>query len=252
MSMKMKSLSLAVLGLAGFAFAGSASAACVAGNLSAWSATQQVGGTVTVTAGGLNTPASECRINTAITANVGAASAFVRDDTPANENRYRAQFLINVDSLTGINGTQVVKLFSATTTTLSQAIPDVAVITIFGNATGTTKVLGISTVDTTASANGYRQSTTAPLTGLTGTIRVEIDYVRGATAGATGSLKVWVNNTTEATPTANLPTNNNAWGGVDTAVLGLTGASPGFRTAHLNKIIQFDQFDSRRQTFIGG
>ncbi|MFZ2237490.1 MAG: hypothetical protein WAV67_14100, partial [Dokdonella sp.] len=124
MNMKMKSLSLAVLGLA---FAGSASAACVQGNLSAWSFTQAVGGTVTVFDGGLNTPPSECRINTVLTSPVGAAGAFVRDDTPANESRYRAQFLLNVDSLAGINAGQNVKLFSASTSTLSQSFPDVII-----------------------------------------------------------------------------------------------------------------------------
>lgn len=248
MNIKMKTLSLAVLGLTGFAIAGSASAACVAGNLSAWSATQATGGTVTVVSGGLNTPPSECRINTALTTPVGGASAFVRDDTPANESRYRAQFLVNVDALSGINSTQVVKLLSVTTSAPSQSVPEVVVITLFGNATGTTKVLGISTVDTASAGTGYRKSTTAPLTGLSGTIRVEIDYVKGAAGG----LKLWVNNTTEGTPTSNIAANNNAWGGVDTAALGLSSASPGYRAAHLNKIIQFDQFDSRRQTFIGG
>ncbi|MEO6104726.1 MAG: hypothetical protein ABIP44_13950 [Pseudoxanthomonas sp.] len=248
MNMKMKSLSLAVLGLAGLAFAGSASAACVAGNLSAWSATQQAAGTVTVVAGGLNTPPSECKINTTLTGNSGSAGAYVRDDTPANEARYRAQFLINIDTLSGINGTQSVKVFGASTATPSQSIAELVTLTVFGNAAGTTKILGISTVDTAASANFYKQSSTVPLTGLTGTIRVEIDYVKGAA----GTLKVWVNNTVEASPNVTLTANNNAWGGTDSVILGLSGASPGYRAANLNKIVSFDQFDSRRQTFIGG
>ena len=71
MNIKMKTLSLAVLGLAGFAIAGSASAACVAGNLSAWSSTSAIGGTLTVATGGLEsapqTP-SECRLDVAVTA----------------------------------------------------------------------------------------------------------------------------------------------------------------------------------------
>ena len=248
MNIKMKSLSLAVLGLTAFAFAGSASAACVQGNLSAWSATQALGGTVTVVAGGLNTPPSECRINTALTANSGGSAAAVRDDTPANEGRYRAQFLINVDALAGINGLQGVKLFTLTTAAPSQSIPDVLTLSLSGNAPGTNKILGISVVDTASAGLLYKKSSTASLTGLTGTIRVEVDYLKGAS----GYVKVWVNNTTEATPTTTITADTNAWGGVDTAVLGLTTANSGFRGAHLNKIVQFDQFDSRRQTFIGG
>lgn len=254
MNTKMKSLSLAVLGLTAFAFAGSASAACVAGNLSAWSATQAIGGTVTVVAGGLNTPPSECHLNTVLTANSGSAGAYVRDDTPANEARYRAQFLVNLDALAGINSAQSVKVFSATTVTPSQSIPESITLTVFGNGAGTNKILGISTVDTASAGTLYRKSSTASLTGLSGTIRVEIDWVKSAT----GSLKVWVNNTTEATPTTTITADNAAWGGVDSASLGLNGASAGFRQGsgaaptQLNKIVQLDQFDSRRQTFIGG
>lgn len=249
MNMKMKTLSLAVLGLAGLAFAGSASAACVAGNLSAWSATQAVGGTVTVASGGLEAPTpSECRLDTAITANSGSAGAYVRDDTPANEARYRAQFLMDVGNLTGLNSAQPVKLFVASTLTPSQSVPDVVTLTVYGNAAGTNKVLGISVADTGSAVTGYRKSGVVPLTGLTGTIRVEIDYVKSAT----GSLKVWVNNSTEASPNTTVTVDNNAWGGVDSANLGLSGASAAYRAAQINKIVKFDKFDSRRQTFIGG
>ena len=250
MNIKMKTLSLAVLGLTAFAFAGSASAACVAGNLSAWSATQQVGGTVTVATGGLETVGtpSECRIDTAITANSGSAGAYVRDDTPANEARYRAQYLMNVDALTGLNSAQPVKLFVSSTLTPSQSVPDVVTLTVYGNAAGTNKILGISVADTGSVATGYRKSGVVPLTGLTGTIRVEIDYVKSAT----GSLKVWVNNSTEASPNTTVSVDNNAWGGVDSSILGLSGASSQFRAVQINKIVKFDKFDSRRQTFIGG
>ena len=248
MNMKMKTLSLAVLGLAGLAFAGSASAACVAGNLSAWSATQAVGGTVTVVAGGLNTPPSECRMNTALTANLGSAAAAVRDDTPANEGRYRAQFLVNVDALVGLNGLQGVRLFSFSTLAPSQGIPDLAAVSVFGNTAGTNKALGLSVVDTNSAGLLYRKNSTASLSGLTGTIRVEVDYLKGAA----GYLKVWVNNTNEASPTSTITANTAAWGGVDTAGLGLFNATSGYRGAQLNKVVQFDQFDSRRQTFIGG
>ena len=249
MNIKMKTLSLAVLGLTGLAFAGMASAACGPANLSAWSATQAVGGTVTVATGGLEaTTPSECRLDTSITANSGSAGAYVRDDTPANESRYRAQYLMNVDALTGLNSAQPVKLFVASTLTPSQTVPDVVTLTVYGNAAGTNKVLGIAVADTGSSVTGYRKAAVVPLTGITGTIRVEIDYVKSAT----GSLKVWVNNSVEASPNQTISVDNNAWGGVDSANLGLSGASSAYRAVQINKIVKFDKFDSRRQTFIGG
>jgi hypothetical protein len=245
MNAKMKLLSIAMVGLCGYA--GSA-LACPAGpdiaNGGAWTAKSAVGGTAVIAAGGLETTPSLCRLDTAITANLGSASGFVRDDTPNAEPRYRAQFKINADALTGQNSTMPVRVFAATTATPANSVPEVVKLTIFGNAAGTARVLGIATA--CASAATHICSTSFALT-PTGTNTVEIDWVKGAA----GSLKVWVNNGTEATPNINQAVDNSAWGGVDSAALGLTAASSGYRTAQLNKVVKFDRFDSRRQTFIG-
>jgi hypothetical protein len=243
MNAKMKLLSIAMVGLCGYA--GSA-LACPAGpdtaNGGAWTAKSAVGGTAAIQSGGLD--GSLCRLDTAITANVGSATAFVRDDTPNAEPRYRAQFKINADALTGQNTAQPVRVFAATTATPANGVPEVVKLTIFGNAAGTARILGIATA--CASAATHICSTSFTLT-PTGTNTVEIDWVKGAA----GSLKVWVNNGTEASPNINQAVDNSAWGGVDSAALGLTAASATYRTAQLNKAVQFDRFDSRRQTFIG-
>ncbi|HJU38105.1 MAG TPA: hypothetical protein VJ724_00935 [Tahibacter sp.] len=239
----MKALSAAVLGLAGMAFAGSSMAACPA-TATAWTATVATGGAVTIATPGYKS--TECRADSAITANLGSASAFVRDDTPNNEARYRTRFLINVDNLTGLNSTQPVRIFSATTATPAMSVPEVVRLSVFGNAAGTNKVLGIATA-CSSSATGLC-SFTAPLTGGTaGVHTIEIDWQKGTT----GSIRVWVNNGTEASPTLNQTVDNNAWGGVDSAALGLSSASAGFRSAQLNRTVGFDEFDSRRSTFIG-
>ena len=243
MNIKMKTLSLAVLGLASFAVAGSASAACVAGNLSAWSSTSALGGALTVATGGLEGSPSECRLDASVTAGPGA-SAFVRDNTPANEARYRAQYLLNIDALGAITSIQTVNVFTATTETPANGISQLVRMTVGANVTGAIKLLNVITVNGTSVTSG-----TVAL--AAGANRVEIDYVKGAT----GSLKVWVNNTVEGSPNLNLPVNNNAWGGVDFVALGLAAASPAYRAGtgnHANQIVQFDRFDSRRQTFIGG
>jgi hypothetical protein len=245
MNAKMKLLSIAMVGLCGYA--GSA-LACPAGpdiaHGGAWTAVSTVGGTAVVTGVGGGLDGSLCRLDSAITANLGSASGFVRDDTPNAEPRYRAQFKINADLLTSQNSTQPVRVFAATTATPANAVPEVVKLTIFGNAAGTARVLGIATA--CASAATHICSTSFTLT-PTGTNTVEIDWVKGAA----GYLKVWVNNGTEATPNINQAVDNSAWGGVDSAALGLTAGSVNFRTAQLNHAVKFDRFDSRRQTFIG-
>lgn len=246
-----KALSLAVLGLAGMAFAGSSMAQC-SPTASAWSATVATGGAVTIATPGYK--ATACRADSAITANLGSASAFVRDDTPSNESRYRARFLANFDNLGTPNlftSTQPVRIFSATTATPSMSVPEVVRLTVFGNAAGTAKVLGIATACST-NPTGLC-SFTAPLTGGTaGVHTIEIDWQKGTvTPAANGTLRVWVNNGTEATPTLTQSINNAAWGGVDSAALGLSSASAQFRAQQLGKTVGFDEFDSRRSTFIG-
>jgi hypothetical protein len=245
MNNKMKKLSLAVVGFVGFAAAGAAMAQCPSSLTPPWSAVVATGGSVSSAAPGYASTA--CKLNAAITGNLGSASAFVRDDTPAAEGRYRAQFLINVDNLTGQNTAQLVRVFAATTEASNAGVSELVKLTVYGNVTGTSKQLGVLTADS-AGVGGF-SATAVPLTGGTaGVHRVEIEWNKGATGG----VKVWVNNTTEATPSATVTANNTAWtGGVDAAVVGLAQASPGFRTAQVNKVVYFDQFDSRRQTFIG-
>ena len=245
---KIKTLSLAVLGLVGFAAAGSAMAgtSCPASLSPApWTATYNIGGTVASVAPGY--ASTSCKMNASLTANLGSAGAFVRDDTPAAEGRYRAQFLVNANNLTGLTTTQSVRIFAALTDAPALGVPELVKLTVFGNVSGTTKSLGILTACN--SGIGGFCATSAPLTGAADNVyRIEIDW----TKGATGGVKVWVNNNVEATTTASLTVNNTSWtGGVDSAALGLAQAAPGFRSSQLNKIVFFDQFDSRRQTFIG-
>lgn len=246
MNNKMKTLSLAVLGFVGFAAAGAAVAqGCPTSLTPPWSAAVSTGGALLSAAPGFASTA--CKLNASITANLGSASAFVRDDTPAAEGRYRAQFLINVDNLTGQTSAQLVRVFAATTDAPALGVPELVKLTVYGNVAGTSKSLGILTASSTGV--GGVAATNLPLTGGTaGVHRVEIEWNKGAAGG----VKVWLNNTVEATSSTELVADNTAWtGGVDSAVLGLAQASPGFRTAQVNKVVFFDQFDSRRQTFIG-
>lgn len=234
----------AILGLgalAAFGFASSAFAQCPASPVPPWSSQTVLGGALSIDGPGLN--GTSCKLNSRITANIGGATAAVRDNTPENEPRYRAQFMINADALTGQNLIQGVRVFSASTETPNLGVSEVVRLTVIGNAAGTAKTLSIFTA--CAEQPSGVCSATTPLPA--GDVRVEFDWQKSAT----GSLRVWVNNTTEGTPTATISANNSAWGGVDFAVLGLANASSAFRAAQLNRDVIFDEFDSRRQTFIG-
>ncbi|TCT00801.1 hypothetical protein [Pseudofulvimonas gallinarii] len=225
--------------LAAFGFASSAFAQCPSSPVPPWSSQTALAGSLVIASGGYDS--TSCRLDAQLTGSLTTASAFVRDDTPSDEARYRAQFLLNADNLTGLNLPQSVKVFGASTEAPASGLGDVVRLTISGNVAGTQKNLNIIT----ACAATTTCAQAVPL--AAGTNRIEIDWVKGAS----GSLKVWVNNTNEASPTATLNVDNSAWGGVDYATLGLSTASPNFRSGQTNRTVGFDEFDSRRSTFIG-
>lgn len=231
----------ALLGLGALAFASSAFAQCPSSPVPPWSSQSALGGSVAIVAGGMG--GTSCRMDAALTNNVGGANAFVRDNTPADEPRYRAQFLINADALTGLNSIQSVKVFGATTETPADGVAEIVRLGLFGNVAGTTKSLAVVTY--CQGQPGNICSGSVPL--AAGDNQVEIDWQRSAS----GTLRVWVNNGNEASPDLTLSGNNAASGGVDFSTLGLAAGSPVFRANQLNRAVRFDEFDSRRQTFIG-
>lgn len=250
MNKNMKKLSMAVVGLVGFAAAGSAMAQCPATLNPPWSVvTALSGGTAVSAAGGLD--ASACKLNTAISAGL-ASIATVTDNTPANETRYRFQFLVNGSALGNFGVTDSVQIFNS-----NAAVPNAAAggrrqIVTLALTPGPAGAKRITITASNGTAAPFRTSvTTGDL--LPGTNRIEVDLTVGA--GAAGALKYWLNaaaGTTEPAATGSIASLNNAgWVGVDSAGLGLSGASPAYRAAHAGQIVSFDTFDSRRQTYIG-
>ena len=86
----MKALAVAVLGLAAGSVMACPSGPTTAGG-GAWSSSSSLQGTLAIVTPGLNS--TGCKLSAAL--NPGAstiASAYVVDNTPANETRYRARF----------------------------------------------------------------------------------------------------------------------------------------------------------------
>lgn len=231
----------ALLGLGALAFASSAFAQCPSSPVPPWTAAPTFQGSVAIAAGGYD--GTSCRMNSTINAGgSGAATAVVQDDTPSAEPRYRAQFIVNADSLTNQGFLAGANIFVANATSFG-GVNQAVRLSMFG-AGGGNRSLGIFTV--ASGSPGNVTSTVAPL--AAGENRIEIDWQ----AGATGSLRVWINNPNEGSPTVTLPNLNNAgWVGIDQIFLGLSAPTPQFISAHGGTAVGFDEFDSRRQTFIG-
>jgi hypothetical protein len=206
-------------------------------------------GTATSQTGGYDSTA--CRLRTALNQNSSAgAKAFVLDQTPANEQRYRVQFIVDAAGIGLTQANRNAIVFQA----LGQSAPAgggnrMVFALITGNGSGS--VLRIFAGDTTQPSQYKTVDVTLP--NQAGANRVEFDL----TVGASASMRYWVTDvataTTDGSPTGTLSAlANTAWGGVDQATLGLATANTFYRQNFTNtSFVYFDQFDSRRQTFIG-
>jgi hypothetical protein len=235
MNAKMKVLALALLGLAGYA--GSAVAGgCPASPVPPWTAAPALGGTVVIATGGLD--GSPCRMDSAL---IGDSSSFatVEDDTPSAEPRYRASFIINADSVNSMSATTASFVFTASAATGRAPVQ----LSIVGDGAGNV-YLSYFVVNGTSI-----MTDTKPL--IAGPNHVEFDYDNGSGPNTTGPhFSLWINSNTEGTPTATA-TIATTTAAVDTAFLGLAGATGDWGATFNGTAVGFDTFDSRRSTFIG-
>jgi hypothetical protein len=252
MNTKMKILSLAIVGLVGFA--GSAFAVCPAGPTTAeggaWTAKSvSPGSHLAIATPGLDT--SACKLNADIAASLTGASV-VSYTHAASEPSYRFQFLVNPDAFGSFSLTDSITSFRSNATTAANGTGNALLVSIVAGSGGARRLRFNAACN--VPANGYRcaASTTADLPA--GVVRVEGKLTFGTAAA--GKLDVWVNapaGTAEpATTTVTIPNlDNTAWGGVSQVFLGLVSPSTPFKNAHAGQIASFDTFDSRRQTYIG-
>lgn len=255
----MKTLSLAVLGLAGVAFAGASMAQTCPQNVGqnqtppgVWSSALQTQAALSIVTPGLD--GTQCKMRTALNQSSGAsAKAGAVDLTPNAEQRYRFQFVIDTSiALTQANRSGLI--FNVVGPNAAPGGSQNA-LQVFLRGDGTGRALRMLIGDT-ATGGQYRQVDIA-LPNQAGANRIEGDLTFAAGAGTNGSFRYWVTNvataTTDGAPTGSQTgLSNGAWGGADQAVLGLAGASGQWRANFTaTDFVDFDEFDSRRQTFIG-
>jgi hypothetical protein len=269
-SFTLKALAVAVLGFAGV----HAAIACPTAVTTSGTTTPGGGGawssqfiatdaTLNIVAPGLNS--TGC----ALAVSIGALSnsrVFVQDNSPQapGEGRYRFRYYIDISNLTGFTvSNQTAILFRVNDTTgPAQFTSDELVVRLAGGATPTVRFF----VSDGNAASGL-VSITAPLpAGANGKYRIEGDLQVGAAAASAangcttmpasgGCFRYWVTDaavaSTDAAPTGSYVINNSGWSGAKTAFLGLTTGTGAFRTSHAGQTLLVDEFDSRRQTFIG-
>jgi len=270
-SMQMKALALAVLGLAGFGVAGSALACptiptttATPGGGGAWS-TQTVTSATMSSQAGLN--GTTCALGVAL--NVGAqsnAKGLVKDNSPNNEARYRARFYVDTSQLTKLTAAnQQVDFMTVLAGSSPAGVSTTEVeVKLVG---GTPLQVDFIIANTGAGGANNYQTIGLPMPNTGGKYRIEFDLQQGAqggtctvssTAPTGGCFRYWVSDAAATTApdaaTGAVSVTNTGWSGAKQANLGLAAANTKFRTASVNPLGQtlvLDEFDSRRQTFIG-
>ncbi len=251
--MSRKNTILGLGALAAFGFASVSFAQCPSSPVPPWASQATLGGgALAITSGGLD--GTSCKLTTSF--NPGATptgAAIVRDNTPSDEPRYRFQFLLQADALTGQGATQAAQIFTANSATSFPAAGgslQVLRVSLSGGGSTGRRVTFIAACDNPG--GDYLCASSAVEVPATGEIRIEGDIVFGA--NGVGAVSYWVNNTNSATPTGSVTiTGGNAqWVGIDAALMGLSRGTASFRANQHSRDVHFDEFDSRRSTFIGG
>jgi hypothetical protein len=257
-SFKMKALAVAVLGLTGLGMAGSAfGQACPtdpAAPAGAWSSKAVTQGVLAITTPGLN--GTNCKLQVAL--NQGSAlfaKSAVTDTSPVDEPRYRARFYVDTSEITGLTSVlRSVKIFNASSTTSpAGASGEEVAVQLSGTLGAPTAVF---TIADSTQPSGFNQFSIL-LPNAAGVNRIEFDLTQGAST----TFRYWVTDGALVTTDTGAPpagpnlvagVNNTGWSGVTQAVMGEFAANNTWRTNYTALThLYFDEFDSRRQTFIG-
>ena len=239
----MKKLTKTILGL-GLTLVGSvAMAQCDNSNLSAWSSVTNNSNKLNVTAGSAM-GGTACGLEVEVIPQTGGQSTrhFVQDSSPNNESRYRAAFCVDPNTVgmpsTGPN--RRVKIHQAQCAGGLCASGDVMQFKLQHNGSNYQLDLWVRDKNDPTWRNRHFVDI------ADGPNRIEYDLDLNA-----GSLKVWVNATSESDPRAVELTGLDIadWPVITRARLGSMDRSTRVTTGDTYYL---DEFESRRQTFIGG
>lgn len=224
----------------------------------AWDQTDILnGGTLAVTSPGA--AGTDCKLTVTSGPNANGIGT-VHDDMGSAEPSYRARFYVDASSImaTSTAPQQRVKSFVALnldqmvgTNIDTRARPALLQMFIVGEA-GNAARLGGFCRDLNSGGNRARfggGSNPGSVDLQTGWNVIEVEIKVGA---GTGECRIWINNDVEASPDwEQTGMDNNLMVGVKRANIGIIGSTPDYPVVLGNEELHFDEFESRRQTFIG-
>lgn len=229
-------------------FGTSALAACELSNLDAWTSYNNPAGKIDVTASAAMGGTS-CGLAITTAAQPGGQSTkhFVQDSTPTDESRYRGAFCLNPNGLSlntsGANRRIKIHNIQCSTSQGNCANTDIVQFKIEQDSVDGLR-FDMFVRDTNAGngSNKNRNYIAIP----DAPTRVEYDLDLSA-----GTFKLWLNATSESdSPALDLSgLGTSLWGGVDRVRLGSQDRSG---NVPADQVFYIDEFESRRQTFIGG
>lgn len=221
----------------------------------AWDASNVINGaSLSITSGGA--AGTSCKLTVSQGPNNNGV-AVVRDDMDSAETRYRARFYIDPTNImnNATGSTQRVKIFVATN--LDNPVPTSldtrgrpSLIQMFLVPLGGNQArLGGFCRDLNSHGTRARFGEDGTVSLQSGWNTVEVEVVVG---NGTGACRIWVNNNTESSPNWEKTSMNNALlVGVTKANIGNSGSTRAYSDNIGNQQVHFDEFESRRQTFIG-
>jgi hypothetical protein len=238
----MKLLTKAIL-VSGMTLAGSAAmaASCVNSNFDAWTTINNPASKLNVTAGSAMA-GTDCgmEVETLPQTN-GASKHYVQDSSPNAETRYRAAFCLDMNGLTlpDSGSNRRLKIHMAQCT----GCANTDVVQFKVQNTGGTYQLNTFVRDSNSGGTKNKSVIDIP---QSGPVRVEYDVDLTA-----GTYKVWIDATAESdTPAADVSgLDTAAWPQITRARIGSMDKSTNVTAAQTFFV---DEFESRRQTFIGG
>jgi len=250
----MKALSLAVIGLAGLGFGAQALAVCPGSPTPPWSGSAAFGGAaVSIVNGGLHSTACALSSGLGATGIDATAVGTVRYDNSASEPRYRFRFYFSTANFPAgfSQGTSAVQVFTANAPTTVNGRRQLMKVNLVPGGAANTLRLSFNT----ACNNGTTFRCTLMQSGdlSPGQHMVEADI--NVAAGTAGYYKVWIDSASATEPAATasvLNIDNSPWTGVKQVSLGIATATDKYLAPDgVSKALLFDEFDSRRVTFIG-
>jgi hypothetical protein len=200
------------------------------GNLSAWSSAQDDGGDLTAGASALGPTSPGLRAVVDDTAGI-----HVVDESPDDENRYRARFYFDPNGFDPGEAQSHfrTRLFIAFEEAPSRRLAAI----VLRRQGGAYSLMGRARLDDNSQAS-------TPFFAITdGPHFVEIDWRRATTPAANdGAFQMWIDGISVAT----LSNLDNGTSAVDFARLGALSTKPG-----ASGVLHWDEFESRRQSYIG-